>query len=223
MSCMKSPLEKSDLPLHQKLAHAMGRVQIAMRAESWEEFGQQGLNPTQGQILLLLAQRATGLRLSEIAAELAVSSPTVSDSVRVLVEKGYVSKSRAIEDARAIAVRLSARGQRLVDRLDSVGATIETALESLPEAEQVQLFRTMLHLVRGLQASGKIPVARMCVTCRYFRPHVHSDEERPHHCALVDCAFGDRTLRSDCPEYEAAEQHLAIKNWEEFVSPPTEK
>lgn len=216
---MKSPLEKSDLPLHQKLAHAMGRVQTAMRADSWEEFGQQGLNPTQGQILLLLSQRAAGLRLKEIAAELAVSAPTISDSVRVLTEKGYVSKTRIAADARAIAVRLSPRGIRMVNRLDSVSATIEAALASLPEAEQVQLFRTMLHLIRGLQTSGKIPVSRMCVTCRYFRPHVHSDDAKPHHCALVDCAFGDRTLRSDCPDHEAAEPHLAAKNWEVFMSP----
>lgn len=215
---MKNPLEQADQPLSQKLAHALGRVQIAMRADSWEEFGQQGLSPTQGQILILLAQRPTGLRLSEIAAELAVSAPTVSDSVRVLVDKGYVSKSRAKDDARAIAIRLTASGQRLVQRLDSIGGTVESVLASLPESEQIQLYRTMLRVVRELQASGKISVARMCVTCRYFRPNAHQDTERPHHCALVDAAFGDRTLRSDCPEHELADQHLAAQNWEAFAS-----
>lgn len=215
---MKNPLEQADQPLSQKLTHALSRVQIAARADSWEEFGQEGLNPTQGQILLLLGQRPSGLRLSEIASEMAVSAPTVSDSVRVLVEKGYVNKSPAKDDARAIAIRLTASGRRLVNRLDCIGGTIQTVLASLPESEQVQLYRTLLRVVRELQTSGKIPVARMCVTCRYFRPNVHEDAERPHHCALVDAAFGDRTLRSDCPDHEAADQRLAAQNWRTFLS-----
>lgn len=215
---MKNPLEQDDLPLSEKLVHALSRVQTAMRADSWEEFGTEGLNPTQGQILLLLAQRPSGLRLSEVASELAVSAPTVSDSVRVMVEKALVNKTRANDDGRAVLIRLTARGRRLVDRLDSVGGTVEAVLASLPESEQVQLYRTMFRIIRKLQASGKIPVGRMCMTCRYFRPHAHDDSERPHHCALVDAAFGDRTIRSDCPEHEAADPHLATKNWEAFVS-----
>ena len=218
ISQMKNPLEQADQPLSQKLTHALSRVQIAARADSWEEFGQKGLNPTQGQILLLLAQRPGGFRLGEIASEMAVSAPTVSDSVRVLVEKRYVNKSPAKEDARAIAIRLTDSGRKLVNRLDSTGGVIQTVLASLPESEQVQLYRTLLSVIRELQTSGKIPLARMCVTCRYFRPNVHESSERPHHCGLVDAAFGDRTLRSDCPDHIAADQYLAAKNWETFVS-----
>jgi len=218
----KNSLEQTDLPLAQKLGHAFNRVQVAMRADSWEAFGQNDLNPTQGQILLLLGRRSEGLRLSEIAAELAVSAPTVSDSVASLVEKGYVSKTRAKNDARAIAVRLTASGKRLVSRLDSVGGTIAAVIESLPEAEKVQLYKTMLRMVRELQVAGKIPVARMCVTCRHFRPNVHENAERPHHCALVDAAFGDQTLRSDCPEHEPADEHLDAQNWQTFLSSSTE-
>ena len=215
---MTHSLEQDDLPLAQKLVHALGRVQIAMRADSWEEFGERGLNPTQGQILMLLGQQQSGLRLSEIAAELAVSAPTISDSVRVLVEKGYVHKSRAKDDARAVAIRLSSAGVRLFQRLDSVSGTIQAVLASLPEFDQVHLYRTMLRVIRELQNGGRIPASRMCVTCRYFRPNVHQDTERPHHCAFVDAAFGDRTLRSDCPEHDAADQHLARQNWEAFLS-----
>ncbi len=215
---MANTLEKTDFPLAQKLGHALNRVQVAMRAESWEKFGESGLNPTQGQILVLLGGRELGLRLSEVADELAVSAPTVSDSVATLVEKRYVSKSKAKDDARAVSIRLTAAGKRLVGQLDAVGATIQTVIESLPETEQVQLYKTMLRIVRELQVAGKIPVARMCVTCRYFRPNVHDNVCRPHHCALVDADFGDQTLRSDCPEHEPADEHLAAQNWESFVS-----
>lgn len=218
---MPNLLEETDRPLAQKLGHALNRVQVAMRADSWELCGQNDLNPTQGQILMLLGGRPTGLRLSEIADELAVSAPTVSESVATLVDKGFAKKGRARDDARAVAVTLTPAGKRVVERLDAVGGSIATVLESLPESEQVQLYRTMLKMVRQLQAEGKIPGSRMCVTCRYFRPNVHNDTERPHHCALVDAAFGDQTLRSDCREHEAADEHLAAGNWESFIAETT--
>jgi hypothetical protein len=41
----------------------------------------------------------------------------------------------------------------------------------------------------------------MCATCVFFRPDVHDDPERPHHCAFVDAPFGDRQLRLDCDDY----------------------
>ncbi len=215
---MANPLEQTDLPLVKKLGFALNRVQVAMRADSWEVFGENDLNPTQGQILVLLSERSGGLRLGEIADELAVSAPTVSDSVKSLVEKEYLRKTKAVEDARALQIRLTAKGKRLVERLDAVGSTIEDVLASLPEAEQLRLYKSMLHMVRELQRAGKIPVARMCVTCRYFQPHAHKDDSKPHHCNLIDAAFGDRTLRSDCPEHEQIEESLGAVNWEVYLN-----
>lgn len=215
---MENSLEQTDLPLVKKLGHALNRVQVAMRAESWEKSGDADLNPTQGQILLLINERANGLRLTEIAQELSVTAPTVSDSVTCLVEKGLLRKAKAKDDGRAIQIHLTAKGRRLVERFESVGSTIEAVLTSLPQEEQIRLYRTMLQMVRELQLAGKIPVARMCVTCRYFQPNSHKSQSRPHHCKLVDAAFGDRTLRSDCPDHELAQEPLATKNWEAYIA-----
>ncbi len=211
------PLEQTDLPLVEKLGHVMNRIQVAMRADNWDLFGSNGLNPTQGQIVMLLGKRSTALQLNEIAKELAVSAPTISDSVRSLVEKGFVKKDKIKDDGRAIAVRLTPSGKKINEKLDAIGDSIGIAISRLPESEQIQLYKTLVRMVRELQGIGRIPVSRMCVTCRYFRPNVHEDADRPHHCALVDAAFGDRTLREDCPEHEVADEHLANQNWEVFA------
>lgn len=215
---MSNLLEQTDSPLVRKLGHAMNRIHVAMRADSWDAFGANDLNPTQGQIAMLLGRRPSGLRLNEIADELAVSPPTVSDSVAALVNKGLVKKDKAKDDGRAIAVTLTATGKRLIRRLDSVGGAIGSVISRLPHSEQVQLYKTLIRMVRELQSEGRIPVSRMCVTCRYFRPNAHKNAERPHHCELVNVAFGDRTLRVDCPDHEAAEEHIANRNWEVFAS-----
>ena len=61
----------------------------------------------------------------------------------------------------------------------------------------------------------------MCVSCRFFQPHAHpEDAERPHHCAFVDAPFGDRALRVDCPEHDAASADVVARNWAEFVAAP---
>lgn len=211
-------LEKSDRSLPQKLGHVLSRLNVAMRAENWHTLSEDGLNPTQGQVLLLLEHRSVPLRLSEIAAELAVTAPTVSDSVSSLVEKGLVKKRRAADDQRALAVTLTAQGKKLVRRLDNSNDAVVSAITHLNPTDQTQLYRTLLQILRELQQLGRIPVARMCVTCRYFRPNHHDDPTRPHHCALVDAAFGDQTIRSDCPDHEEADVTLAEQNWKTFTS-----
>jgi len=211
---MNHSLEQTDLPLVEKLGHVMNRINVAMRADSWDASSSHGLNPTQGQIVMLLGRQSVVLRLSQIADELAVSAPTVSDSIRSLVEKGWVKKEIAKDDGRAIAVSLTASGKRLNEKLDLTGDTIGLVLSRLPESEQIQLYKTLVRVVSELQSVGRIPVSRMCVTCRYFRPNVHEDTKRPHHCALVNEAFGNPTLRADCPEHEVADEPLAIQNWE---------
>ena len=47
-------------------------------------------------------------------------------------------------------------------------------------------------------------MSRMCLDCRFFRPDVHDDPARPHHCAFVDAPFGDAQLRIDCADHQPA-------------------
>lgn len=213
---MVNPLETSDVPLETKLSHAFARLGVVQRANSWEATGEAGLNPTQGTILGLLYRNASAMRLGEIADALAVSAATVSDSVSVLVDKGLIAKRKAKDDGRAVAISLLVPGRRFAEQLNHGDDVLIRALGALEDDEREQLFLTLLKMIRQLQVSGHISVNRACVTCRYFRPKVHNDGQRPHHCALVDSSFGDKTIREDCPEHEAADKHLAEQNWRVF-------
>jgi hypothetical protein len=71
-------------------------------------------------------------------------------------------------------------------------------------------------MIRTLQERGRIPVARMCVSCRYFQPFRYPDPDRPHHCAFVDAPFGDGELRLDCPDHAAAPAEQAARTWRTF-------
>jgi hypothetical protein len=89
---------------------------------------------------------------------------------------------------------------------------------ALDEAEREAFFSGLLKMIRTLQEEGRIPVHRMCIQCRFFRPNVH-DAPLPHHCALVDAPMGARHLRLDCAEHEEADATERKTIWERFAAP----
>lgn len=204
-------------PLPERVQAGLSKIALVMRHEAWARDGPRGLTPTQAQVLALLKVRGA-MRLSAIADELAVKQPTASDAVTALRRKGLVDKQPAPDDRRARSIRLTGAGAA-----EAAGATdwpnlMRTVVADLPEPEQASLLKSLTRMIRGLQQQGAIPVQRMCVTCRYFRPNAHADADAPHHCAYVDAPFGDRHLRLDCPEHAEADGTLATANWRRFTT-----
>ncbi|MGH3038011.1 MAG: MarR family winged helix-turn-helix transcriptional regulator [Gaiellaceae bacterium] len=201
------------------VATGLAKIGLVLRNEAWQGRKQSGLTPTQGQILaLLLAREGSELRLGEIATGLGVTPATASDSLRVLAAKGLVAKERAAGDGRALAVRLTRRGRRLAAEEAEWPDFLLAAIDTLTPAERRAFLRGLVKMIRTLQEQGRIPVARMCVSCRFFRPDVHADAARPHHCAFVDAPFGDGELRIDCADQEPLPPREARELWDAFLS-----
>jgi len=185
-----------------KLAAALERSGQAVRVQLWDAAKQSGLTPTQLQVLLRLAAGPTdGRRVGALAAELDVTHPTVSDAVAVLRRKRLVERHG---ERRGSPLRLTARGRDVAVRLAGWDARLRGQLAELPAESKAATLRLLLDLIAGLQRSGAITVARMCSTCRFFRPDAHPDAVERHHCALVDIPMSDSQLRVDCAEHERA-------------------
>ncbi len=217
----RHPDEHSEAPLARQVTAGLSKLGMALRTEAWRDAGPRGLTPTQAQILALLGASAGPMRLSSVAEGLAVTLPTAGDAVRVLVAKGLVSKGRDPGDARAVALALTDAGRAAADAASVWPDFVLAAVDALTLDEQAGLVRALVKMVRTLQVRGDIAPARMCVSCRFFRPYAHpGDGERPHHCAFVDAPFGDRALRVECPEHEPAAPDEARRRWDEFVAVP---
>jgi len=74
------------------------------------------VTPLQAGVLLFL-QRHPKTKVSEAAAALCVSLPTLSAVVKDLVRKRWVTKRYLAEDRRALCVQLSRQGEALVRRI----------------------------------------------------------------------------------------------------------
>src|ERR1700743_1628080 len=123
------------------------RLNTAMRNRAWNWAEGAGLTPTQGEILVLLAQRKAALRLNDIARETALTAATTSDAVSTLEEKGLVEKRRAVDDRRALAVKLTARGRTAAKRAAQWPGFVSGALVSLRDEEQVALYSGLFKLI----------------------------------------------------------------------------
>lgn len=200
-----------------RIGDGLSRVATAMRTEAWSAAEAIGLNPTQLQILTFLVARGPGgMRVKQIAAYLGVSQPTTTDSVNALMRKGLVEKQVDPSDARALAVAVTSVGETAVRQAGQLASATEDAIASLSRLEQQDLLMHLVKIIRGLQNAGAIPEQRMCVNCRYFRPHLYDDPKAPHHCAYVDAAFGPAELRLDCGEYESADTGSQEAAWRVF-------
>jgi DNA-binding MarR family transcriptional regulator len=199
-----------------RVTHSLLRLNTAMRSQAWEWAESAGLTPTQGEILVLLMQRKTPLRLGEIARETALTAATTSDAVSTLESKGLIEKRRALDDGRALAVRLTAKGRTAAKRAVQWPDFLTAAIGTLDGNEQVVFYRTLLKMIRQLQVQGDIPVHRMCVTCRHFDPSKNT-KKAPHRCVALDLSFGDVELRLDCPVHEEAEPTTQKKIWKIFA------
>jgi DNA-binding MarR family transcriptional regulator len=212
----KNPLNICQDSTEQRILVGLSKVSLALKSKSWQDAGQHGLSPTQAQILALLkAKGASGLRLSEVADGLAVTPATASDAVRVLDEKGYVQKARSLADGRAITITLTPIGLQLAAQTSCWSDLLLNAVSELSELEQTVFLRGLIKMILNLQQSDQIPIAHMCVNCRFFQPNLHPHSEHPHHCDFVDAPFGDRNLRLECPDQITVPIDLATHNWEQ--------
>lgn len=203
--------------IEHRIREGLSRLATAMRSDDWARAKAAGINPTQYAILELLEGRPHGLGVKEIALRLGVSQPTATDSILALERKSLVMKQTAVEDRRATHVLLTEPGRAALAAGEAVHGTAEIATEPLSSAERTRLLMTLVTMIQQLQETGAIPIQRMCVSCRHFRPNVHPGEANPHHCAFVDAAFGQSELRIDCRDHEIADPAFRAATWNAFI------
>ena len=142
--------------------------------------------------------------LKALAREFDLTKATVSDAVASLETKGLVRRELWPEDRRVVTLWLTPDGEKLATILSEWADPVREHLERFSPGEREVVMRFLMGLIGSLQRSGLITVARMCVTCRFFRQDIHPGEPSPHQCALLDVPLGRADLRVDCPEHEPA-------------------
>ena len=188
-----------------KIVAALDRISQAYRVLLQEEAQGRSLSPIQARFLVhLLHHRGELGRVGRLAEEFGLSRATVSDAVRTLESKDLVRRELWPRDGRVASLKLTPAGEEAAAGLSGWATVVEEQLRLFAPEEKEAVMRFLMRLISALQGAGVISVARMCITCRFFRPDAHPGSASPHHCALLDQPLSETGLRTDCPEHEPA-------------------
>jgi len=91
------------------------------------------VTPLQAGMLLYL-QRHRDAKLTDAADALFLRIPTLSDVVKDLVRKRWVTKRYSVEDRRAVCLRLSRRGQVITRKIENQVRDVRSDLTLMKEA-----------------------------------------------------------------------------------------
>lgn len=188
-----------DAGLDRKVLAAVERLGRALRAARQQVATRHELSLLGLSVLETLADRRS-LRVGDLAAELDVSQPTVSDAVATLYKRGLISRDRDPADLRTTLVTLTGTGEAAATAIATELRPVLRA-EAGTRAERATTLRVLLGEIARLQHAGVITVNRSCLTCRHYRPPGARTRAR---CLLLDTALRDHDLRVDCGEHEAA-------------------
>jgi len=187
----------SDDPLNAHLARLLARIGEVSRAMRWEEATGSGLSPLQLRILGFVADHAgQSVGVARLAEELQVTRPTVSDSVKLLVDRALLVRKADLYDGRSHTLSLTAAGRKHLPMAEPFAA----ALAALPVRERETLLLALMRLLEALLSSGDVKVQRMCWTCAHYR----GDRQGKHHCQLLQQDLALAELRTDCAEHGLA-------------------
>jgi len=197
---MKSPfdLTRQNSKVESKIVVALERISEAFRVLLWNESKENSLSPIQIQILIfLLFHLQEKCTVSYLAQEFNMTKPTISDSVKILLQKGLIEKFDSLTDTRSYTLGLTKTGKQTAEKSANFTLAIEKPLNSLTEIEKEELLSALLKLIHQLNKVGIITVQRMCFTCTNYRI-----SNGDHYCNLLKSKLANTELRVDCKEHE---------------------
>ena len=200
-------MRSSDQPerhpsLDAKIVGALDRAGEALGVLARRAAAAHGLSVTQRVLARLYAGPPPEPLTSELARELDVSDPTVSDALAALRRKGLVERSADPADRRRQVLRLTAPGHSAGTAVSRWTAPAEVATSGIPQADGEALLSALLDVLARMEAAGLISVTRACTTCAHFSRDKATG--RPVlHCGYFGSALRPSDLRVDCAQHAA--------------------
>ena len=182
-----------------KIVAGLERLSQTFRFLMWEKGKEFGLTPIQMQCLVFIKYHEEEFcRGSLLAREFEVTPVTISQALKTLTEKGYISRKSSTDDARIQTLYLTPAGRKITLRVEGWANELTDHIALLSAQKKEEALGFILQLIESLYNQGVMTSARQCTTCRFFRP----DGKESFYCKLLEKKLQKRDLRIDCPEHE---------------------
>lgn len=192
--------------IEEKIAYGMEKLAGVNRVLLWEVAKQEKLSPIQIQFLTFINSHPEGFcTVSNLAKEFDLREATVSEAIKSLHNKGFISKKRYKEDGRVYILRLTDNGEKLANKVSIWSHSLEEHIGQFTSEKKEKILLYLMELLKSLQKAGIINVAKMCLTCANFKRDAHPGSTKPHHCKLMDSSMANSELTIDCKEQHCEE------------------
>jgi DNA-binding MarR family transcriptional regulator len=180
-----------------RIVAALERLSEAFRVLLWNEAKILNISPIQIQILVFVKFHSLEkCKVSYLAQEFNMSKATVSDAVKILLQKGLIEKETDADDTRSYTIRLSKTGEQTINKAVLFANPMLKSLDTLSIEQKEILLDSLLQMIYRLHKAGIITIQRMCQTCQYFQ-----NREGGHYCNLLQKPLTKAEFRMDCPEH----------------------
>jgi len=191
-------LTEQNQKIESRIVVALERISEAFRVLLWNESKQNSLSPIQIQILIFISFHSVEkCKVGYLANEFNMTKATISDSVKVLLSKGLVTKEIDPIDTRSYTLSLTDEGKKIAKKASFFASSIEQPIEKLTEEQKIIMLNGLLKLIYDLNKSGIITIQRMCFNCSYYKI-----EKGLHYCNLLNTKLAESEIRVDCPEHK---------------------
>lgn len=204
MVTMKKPvydLESQQNDVDSKIIVAFEKMAEVVRVLLWNQGKMLRLSPIQLQLLIFIKYHTQEkCKVGYLAKEFNLTKPTVSDSIRILLQKKLVTKTVDNKDSRSYSLRLTSEGHELTSKVEHYTEDLQQPLLELSLEKKSALLEGMMELLYGLQKGEVIEKQRMCFNCE----HYEGDRKERHYCNFLEKKLSGETIRIDCIEFKTA-------------------
>ncbi len=190
--------ENQNKTMDGKIVAALERIAEAFRVLLWEKAKVIKLSPIQIQILIFIKYHSPEFcTVNYLAEEFNMSAPTISDAVRVLIQKKLLKKIPSTKDKRKVHLHLTHKGEKVILETGSFIEPLINSISILNRFEKATLLSSLLQIIKDLNSKEIVITQRMCFTC------VHLQKENgKFYCNLLEMNLKLKDLRIDCPEHQ---------------------
>ena len=174
------------------------RIANLLRTETRKSMAEKGLQPVQLEALNYLSHcNRYSNTPAAVADFLGLTKGTVSQTLGVLENVGMIEKRPDYKDRRVVHLQLTARGIKVIAET-LPPATLQAALEPMPEARQDSIVEALDTLLRAMQGSNQLRTFGVCKTCR----HHLIEADGQHRCGLTGELLQGDDIDQICREHE---------------------
>ncbi|WP_447969264.1 MarR family winged helix-turn-helix transcriptional regulator [Nitrospira sp. M1] len=159
-----------------------------------------GLQPVQIEALTYLTQCNRYSDTPQAVTEyLGLTKGTVSQSLKVLEQKGLLRKQQDRQDKRMVHLTPTTKGKKFIEQ--SIPAKgLETALETAHSFNLHELKEVLRGILRGMQRTNKRKTFAACHTCRFNEQH-----QGGYVCGLTREPLSKQEIQLICREHQFPE------------------